>query len=60
MGFAIGASSLRPHWAPHELLCGILSGLFLGISYGDRRFPSNLLFLKKRKDTLLLKKKFFW
>ncbi|TKJ45542.1 hypothetical protein CEE34_09995 [Candidatus Aerophobetes bacterium Ae_b3a] len=45
MGFAIGASSLRLHWAPHGLLWGILFGLFPGVSYGDRRFPSNLLFL---------------
>lgn len=33
MGFAIGTSSLKLHWAPHGLLWGILFGLFLGISY---------------------------
>jgi len=61
MGFAIGASGLRLHWPPHGLLWGILSGLFLGTSYGDRRFPSNLLFLKKREDTLLVvKRKLYW
>jgi len=33
MGFAIGTSRLKLHWAPHGILWGILFGLFLGISY---------------------------
>jgi len=33
MGFAIGTSNLKLHWAPHGVLWGILFGLFLAISY---------------------------
>lgn len=33
MGFTIGVSSLKVHWAPHGILWGFLFGVFLGISY---------------------------
>lgn len=31
MGFAIGASGLRMHWAPHGILWGFLFGIFFAI-----------------------------
>ena len=36
MGFAIGTSSLKLHWAPHGILWGILFGLFLALSYWEQ------------------------
>jgi len=33
MGFAIGVSSLKIHWAGHGILWGFLFGIFLTISY---------------------------
>jgi hypothetical protein len=33
MGFAIGVSSLRIHWAPHGILWGFLFGIFLVVGY---------------------------
>lgn len=33
MGFAIGVSSLKVHWAPHGILWGFLFGIFLAVGW---------------------------
>ncbi|MBA7564778.1 hypothetical protein ES708_06446 [subsurface metagenome] len=33
MGFTIGVSSLKIHWAPHGILWGFLFGILLAVSY---------------------------
>jgi len=47
MGFTIGVSSLRIHWAPHGILWGFLFGIFLVIGYwgGPQGFWAPLGFM---------------
>lgn len=39
MGFTIGTSSLKIHWAPHGILWGFLFGIFLTILYQAQPVP---------------------